>query len=212
MHRSHRLIPVLAVTLFLTLVVQITGSAQGGQGRHGRGGDGQPRAGGPITAISGNVITVTRCDGTTLDILVTETTTFIRNGASAVLADFVVGDFVKARGALNASGQLVAERVIGGDTPRGGHDADHHTGGQVAAVDITAGTITVTRRDGKTDTIYITDTTEFVRNRQQATLADLAVGDYVFAHGERDEDGRFVAERVIGSSEPLGGPHSGRRP
>ena len=68
------------------------------------------------------------------------------------------------------------------------------------SVDAAAGSITVTTRDGNTDVIYAADDTIVKRNRADATIADFQAGDRVRAHGERDDEGRFVAERILGGT------------
>src|SRR5690349_7009956 len=124
-----------ALGLALALALCATAAAQ--RGGHGHPG-GEGGAGGRVTAVdvAARTLTVARRDGSALTIVATDATAFVRNGEPATLADFGVGDFVRARGALDAEGRLVAERISGGD------DADR-TGGEITA--ISADLITIAR-------------------------------------------------------------------
>jgi len=207
---------ISAITFFAALACLLsmaTANAQGpgGQRRGGPGGDPAKRAGGKVTAISGSSITVETRNGGQDVINVTADTKYSRNGEAAGLSDFKVGDFVMAMGARSDSGQFVAERVNGGDQPPPGPPGRRPgrpgIGGEVQAIALSAKTITVKGRDEETLVIYTTDSTEFNRNRQAATLADFKTGDHVGAMGTRDSSGKFTAERVFGGDErPPRGP------
>lgn len=86
-----------------------------GPGMRGDRGNRGDRAGGRVTSIADHQITVSRRDGSTSTIVVTDTTQFKRNGEAARLSDFKAGDFLFARGATDANGQFVATEVMGGD-------------------------------------------------------------------------------------------------
>jgi hypothetical protein len=196
------------VCLFnLTIGVAVLAQHQGGPG-----GDPATRAGGKVTAVGSTSITVQGRDGNTTVINVTADTKVERNGQAAALADFKVGDFVFAHGARNADSQFVADRVMGGDQPprgRGpGEGRFNGLSGELQSVDTAARTLTVKARDGSTQTIYTTDSTEFNRNRQAAALADFKAGDHVGASGARNADGHFIADRVFGGDQP---PHHGQQ-
>ena len=196
----------LACVCLFNLVISAAVLAQH---HDGRGGDPATRAGGKVTAVDSASITVQGRDNNATVINVTADTKVERNGQAATLADFKVGDFVFAHGARNADGQLVADRVMGGDQPprgRGpGEGRFNGVGGELQAVDTAARTLTVKARDGATQTIYTTDSTEFNRNRQAAALADFKAGDHVRAEGSRNADGHFVATRVFGGDAPRHG-------
>ncbi|MEN3332316.1 MAG: hypothetical protein V7641_1681 [Blastocatellia bacterium] len=176
------------------------------QHREGRGGDPATRAGGKVTAVGSASITVQGRDDSATVINVTADTKVERNGQAATLADFKVGDFVFAHGARNADGQFIADQVRGGDKPppgRGpGEGRFNGVGGELQLVDTAARTLTVKARDGSTQTIYTTASTEFNRNRQAATLADFKAGDHVGANGARNADGHFVADHIFGGDAP----------
>jgi Cu/Ag efflux protein CusF len=91
---------------------------------------------------------------------------------------------------------------------RGGDPATR-AGGKVTAVG--SASITVQGRDDSATVINVTADTKYERNGQAATLADFKVGDFVSAHGARNSDGQFVADRVRGGDQPPGrGPGEGR--
>jgi hypothetical protein len=168
-------------------------------------------AGGKVTAVGSNSITVANREGETQVINVTANTKFARNGEAATLASFQVNDFVRASGAKDSSGQFVAERVMGGDRPPQGPGGPGGRGprgprdgvfGEFVSANASAGTITIKTRDGKETVVYITSTTEISRNRQSATLSDFKAGDRVGATGKADADGKYVATRIMGGDQP----------
>ena len=172
----------------------------------GPGDDPANRAGGKVTAIGSTSITVQGREGNATVINVTADTKYERNGQAAALADFKVDDFVFAHGTRSSDGTFTADRVMGGDQPpRGRGPGDGRgpgVGGQLQFVDAAAGTLTVKNREGETQVIYTTSSTQFERNRQAATLADFKAGDFVGARGALNADGHFVAERVMGGDQP----------
>ena len=105
------------------------GSGQGGPGGGGWGpGGGGPgggaamegtRAGGEITSISGNQITVQSRRGGERIIVVNDQTTFNKEGQTIALKDLKVGDRIFAMG-KEANGQFVATQVHSGRSGGGG--------------------------------------------------------------------------------------------
>lgn len=190
----------------ICLLNLITGAAVLAQRQGGPGGDPATRAGGKVTAVASSAITVQGRDDNSTVINVTANTKIERNGQAAALADFKAGDYVFAHGARNADGQFVADRVMGGDRPPRGRGPGEGRGnglfGELQGVDATAHTLTVKTPDGAVQTIYTSESTRFNRNRQDATLADFKAGDHVRASGALNEDGRFVADRVMGGDQP----------
>jgi preprotein translocase subunit YajC len=61
---------------------------------------------------------------------------------------------------------------------------------------ISGNTITVKTMDGNTAQVNVTDQTRYRKERQDAKLADLKVGDNVFVRGEKGSDGAVQAEMV----------------
>ncbi len=88
-----------------------------------------PHAGGKITKISGDVITVTGRDNTTHKIDVTATTTYVDGptGKATTLSALKTGEFIDAEGTLNSDGSLTATTVRVMPTPPAG--GPHGPGG-----------------------------------------------------------------------------------
>jgi hypothetical protein len=174
--------------------------------------DPNTHAGGKLTAINGNTLTVTNREGENQTIVVTASTKYNRNREDATLSSFQVGDFISARGAKDANGQFVAEQIFGGDKPPQGPGGPGGRGprgprdgimGEFVSADASAGTITIKTRDGKEQVVYTTTTTEISRNRSDATLADFKAGDHVGAFGKLDATtGKYVAVRIMGGDTP----------
>lgn len=91
------------------------------------------------------------------------------------------------------------------DHHRSGGDPANRAGGKITAIN--GASITVQGREGNATTIGVSTGTQYTRNGQAAALADFKVGDFVFAHGTRNADGQFVADRVMGGDQP---PERGR--
>jgi hypothetical protein len=79
-------------------------------------------------------------------------------------------------------------------------DPEHHAGGRITAISGT--TITVAHRDKSTRDIVVTASTTYSFEHKPATLADFAVGDFLGAEGAKGTDGRFVADKIFGGTEP----------
>lgn len=192
----------LACVCLFNLVI---GAAVLAQHHDKQGGDAANRAGGKVTATSDSTITVQGREGNSTVINVTSSTTYERNGQTAALSDFKIGDFVFAHGSRNSDGTFVADRVMGGDQPpRGRGRGGPGVGGQLQSVDTAAHTLTVQNREGATQVVYTTDSTTFHRNQQAATLADFKAGDFIRARGAVNSNGQFVAVEVFGGDQP---PH-----
>ena len=197
---------VFALTLALAAALLATA-----QGRRQGPPDPDHHAGGKVSAVGSNSITVTNREGQTQTIGVTANTKFVRNGEAATLASFQVNDFVMAMGAKDSGGQFVAEHVMGGDKPPQGPGGRGGRGprgprdgifGEFVSANASAGTLTIKARDGKETTVYTTSTTEISRNRQAATLNDFKAGDHVGAVGKADDSGKYVATRIMGGDQP----------
>lgn len=90
----------------------------------------------------------------------------------------------------------------GGQPPQ--FDPDRHVGGKLSAIN--GNTITVTNREGESQTITVTAETKYFRNREAATLASFQTDDFISAIGAKDSSGQFVAERVMGGDKPPRAP------
>jgi Cu/Ag efflux protein CusF len=81
---------------------------------------------------------------------------------------------------------------------------DNRVGGKLSAVN--GNTLTVTNREGETQTITVTAETKYFRNREAATLASFQTDDFIAAIGAKNSAGQFVAEQVMGGDRPPRGP------
>ena len=132
----------------------------------------------------------------TSSIKTTATTRFFNKieGKQVTLRDLKVGDFVFAEGILNNDSSLTADEVVAGIPPKG--PQGDSGGGYITR--ITGTTITI-QNGGKMATIKTTTTTRFGDKREgkQVTLADLKVGDFVYAVGTLNGDGSLTADVVV---------------
>lgn len=81
-----------------------------------------------------------------------------------------------------------------GQWGRGGGRHGPGVAGTITA--ISGNVITVKTMDGSTAQVNITDQTRFRKQRQDAKLTDLKVGDNIFARGQKSSDGSVQAEMV----------------
>jgi len=146
---------------------------------------------GTLTQIAGNTLTV---DGVMVN--VGSATVIVRGDTALTLADLKVGDRVLVRGAVQADKSVNATRIRvlqREDEP----EEEMHVSGKVAAVG--ANTFTIG------DTVITTDArTEFEGNGLHS-LADLKVGDFVFAEVMKQADGSLLAEEVKRFTPPMPG-------
>jgi hypothetical protein len=153
------------------------------------------RAGGTVTAVSGNTITIKRRDGSTATLTVNGSTVFKQGGAAASKADVKVGSIITAEGKPGSSDAFTATTV---------KIALSRVGGDVTAK--TANTITVKQRDGSSVVIHVNaDTRYLVRGTTgaKATIADIAIGNRLVATGVRRGDGSLDAIAVgAGKAKP----------
>ncbi len=94
-----------------------------------------------------------------------------------------------------------------GEAHEGRGTGFHGVAGQITAIDGT--TVTLQTFSGGTAKVKITPSTRLVKDRNEAKLTDYKVGDRVFASGEQDKEGVWVAQ-VLGERTGAGGfPHGG---
>lgn len=153
------------------------------------------RAGGEVTAVNDNTITIKRRDGSTTILTVNGSTVFRQGGAAATKADVKVGSVIAAEGKPGSSDAFTATTI---------RISLSRVGGEVTAK--TANSITVKQRDGSSVVIHINADTRFlVRGTKgaKATLADVAVGNRLIATGVRRADGSLDAMAVgAGKAKP----------
>jgi hypothetical protein len=153
------------------------------------------RAGGEVTAVNGNTITIKRRDGSTTTLTVDGSTVFKQGDANASKADVKVGSIIMAEGKPGSSDAFTATNVT---------IFLSHVSGEVTAK--TANTITVKQRDGSSVVIHVdANTRYFVRGTAgtKATLADVGVGNRLAATGVKRADGSLDAVAVgAGKAKP----------
>jgi hypothetical protein len=99
----------------------------------------------------------------------------------------------------------------GGQASEGGRRMRNMEGrGTFGAItEIKGDTLTLQGREGKTETVKVSDATKYRREGQDAKFADFKVGDRVMVAGEQ-KDGVWIAE-MVGSGRPGGGGAGGGR-
>ncbi|PYU52644.1 MAG: hypothetical protein DMG48_05030 [Acidobacteria bacterium] len=175
----------------------------GGQRRITNDGPGQPLLG-KITAINKGSLELTRPDGTTATVKLTDKTEYRKDRQGAKLADFKVGDLVFVRGEENADHSVTAQ-LIGGRSGGGAQGGRGFGGtgfelgkdfvvGEVKSVD--APKLTVLRPDNVTQTLELNEDTSLRRGRESITMADIQPGDHVMVRGAV-ENNVFVPKNLM---------------
>jgi preprotein translocase subunit YajC len=172
------------------------GGAQGGHGTIGK-----------ITAIHGNSLQISRPDGSTVTINLTDKTEYRKDRQPAQLSDFKVGDFVMVRGDENSDHSINAQSLSGrtanggpgvmGAGPGGaafGEMGKDFVAGVVKSVD--APKLTVLRADNVTQTVELNEDTSLRRGRESITMADIQPGDHIVVRGGL-QNNVFVPKAVI---------------
>jgi len=129
---------------------------------------------GTITTLAGQDVTITPQSGSAVTVHVSSTTVIKVTDASgthtATLADLATG--MKAEADYDPV-SLVADHI----NARAVQAAQGEVAGKVAAVDATAGTVTIHPQHGADVVLHTDSTTRISRNGAPATLADIRVGD-----------------------------------
>ncbi len=157
------------------------GFLKGGPGR----GDGRGFGAISVTAIDGTSLSLATADGWTRTISVTSATTITKGGAAATLADIEVGDTIHFGQTRNADGTytITAIAII-----------QPQVAGTVTAVGTDS--ITITLRDGTSQTVATTDSTAYHLERADGARADVTVGSVIVATGEKNADGSLTASSI----------------
>lgn len=166
--------------------------------------------GGKITAIKDGALELTRMDGASVTVKLTDKTEYRKDRQTAKLADFKVGDMVfirtESEGDQNLTAVVVAGRTGGGPGGRGmggpgggmmmggGELGKDFVFGEVKSVD--APKITVLRPDNVTQTLELNEETSLRKGRESVTMADIQVGDHVFVRGAV-QNNSFVPKMVM---------------
>jgi len=129
----------------------------------------QAKAKGPISAIDPVAATVTIEDkktGESVTVTVDGSTRIHKDNKEwATLEDLAIGDTAKARYNKDT---LLAKRIQA-KSPK--------LEGTITAIDVGAQSVTIQPTIGDPVTVFATETTKIERNDEEATLADLVVGD-----------------------------------
>lgn len=128
--------------------------------------------GGVVTAVTGTTLTVQDRAGNSTAFTINSSTVVTRERAAATLADLTVGENVRivpsAPGSTASSVEIELANIAG------------------KVVSVSGDTITVSNRDGNNSTVVVTGSTTYSKNGVSATLADVAVGSFIFAEGTLD--------------------------
>ena len=202
-----------AGTIGLSLTPQDAPEKQAGQGP----GEGRIPLFGKITAVQSGSIEIMNADGETVSIKLTGKTEFRKDRQPAKRTDFKVGDLIIVRGEENDNhtwtAQVIAARSMngGGGDGFGGHGGaggrergefaqqagtlgKDYVAGEVKSVD--APKLSVLRTDKVTQTIELNEDTSLRKGRESITMADIQLGDHVFARGAMENDA-FVPKTVM---------------
>lgn len=175
------------------------------RGRHRANDEDGPRpVFGRIASIEKGSMKITRPDGSETTIKFTDKTEFRKDREPAAAKDFKVGDGVLVRGEENPDYSVTAQMVAGRNGnggPGGGPNRQNPVGtlgkdfivGQVKAID--APGLTVTRTDNVTQSFELNEDTSLRKGRDSITMADIQVGDHIFARGAMQQD-QFVPKSV----------------
>ncbi|HEY7130985.1 MAG TPA: DUF5666 domain-containing protein [Candidatus Limnocylindrales bacterium] len=179
-----------------------------GPGNGNGNGNGRPdRIGGvafgriTVTSVAGNNVSLKTDDGWTRTITVTSDTKITKGGEPATIGDVKSGDVVRLGQKRNDDGTytVTALAIV---LPQ--------VAGEVTAV--TADSITIKGRDGKTATIHTSSGTAYHVGKDAGSHADVTVGSSVGAVGDRRTDGSIdavavtvVPERVVGTVKSVSG-------
>lgn len=164
---------------------------QRGERGYGRRGNFQG-TGGTITAIDGDTLTLKTMQGDTATVKLTSSTQYRRDGQTAKLADFKVGDVVFVRGEKSGDNTWTAQGVMFNQNAMMMREqlGKKFIAGEVTKIEDTK--LTIKRIDGQEQTIEVDENTSFRNAKHESiTLADVKVGDHVGGRGDL-KDGVFV--------------------
>lgn len=166
-----------------------------GETRENRG----PGLLGKIAAINNGSIELTKSDGATVTVKITDKTEYRKERQSAKLEDFKVGDVVFVRGEENADHSVTAQMIRRGEVGiigggRSGELGKDFVVGEVKSIDPPK--LTVLRPDNVTQTLELNEETSLRRGRDSITMADIQPGDHVVARGTV-QNNAFVPKNVM---------------
>ena len=159
---------------------------------------------GTISAMSGDSLTISRPDGSTILVKITGKTDFRKDRQPAKLSDFKIGDFAMVRGQENPDHSITAQVLgsrsgsAGAAGPAGGawfgEQGKDFIAGEVKSIE--APQLTVLRTDSVTQVLELTEETTLRKGRESITMADIQPGDHVVLRGGM-QNNVFVIKTLI---------------
>jgi hypothetical protein len=173
---------------------------------------------GKITVVKASSLQILDVNGDTVTVNLTGKTEFRKDRQPAKRSDFKVGDVIIVRGEENPdhtwTAQVIGARSsnwgpggFGGPGGRGGPDGGNRgefaqagtlgkdfVTGEIKSID--APKLSVLRSDNVTQTIELNEDTSLRKGRESVTMADIQVGDHLFARGAMEND-VFVPKMVV---------------
>jgi hypothetical protein len=168
---------------------------------------------GKITALHDSSIEIAVPTGDTVTVSITGKTEFRKDRQAAKRSDFKVGDVVVVRGEEKPdhtwTAEVIGARSMNGSSgpgrggPGGGNRGEFgaagtlgkdYVAGEIKSVD--APKLSVLRSDNVTQTMELNEETSLRKGRESITMADIQVGDHLFARGGLQND-VFVPKVVV---------------
>ncbi|GIW20053.1 MAG: hypothetical protein KatS3mg065_0349 [Chloroflexota bacterium] len=152
-----------------------------------------------ITAINGSNISLRTDDGWTRTITVTSETTITKAGQTISVSDLRVGDEIRFAQQRNSDGTYTITRIVVVVPTVAG-----------VVTNVTDTTITITARNGTSETIRTTASTTYKVGDAAGSRSDVVVGAIIVAAGERGSDGTLTAATVVVALPRVGGTVSAK--
>lgn len=159
---------------------------------------------GKITAIHEHSLELARPDGSSATVNLSSETIVRKDRQPIKLSDLKIGDAIVVRGEENQDHTWTAQGIAvrPGNGPAGGPGFRQNMGtlgkdyvvGEVQAVDPPK--LTVLRSDNVTQVLELNEETSLRRGRESITMADIKVGDHIFARGAMEKDA-FAPKAVM---------------
>jgi len=157
---------------------------------------GGPGAGGTVSALSADSITVSTPSGSTVSFALTNATVVDDGWTTGALSDLAVGERVMivptASGATTAATVFIQLPTVMGKV-----------------ISVTASTIVVEDQQGFYRSIDVTDATTYLKGTTTASSSDVTVGAYLAAQGTVASDHTSLEATQIQLSRPSGPSGSG---
>jgi Domain of unknown function (DUF5666) len=214
-----RLARLVTVALSAAILTAATGYAQEGDGPPD-GGDGMGRAfgrgngvRGTVTATAADSFTIRTDEGDTYKVLFSVNTRLMKERQPIEASEIHVGDMLMAGGVVDAKAKTVGAVVLFDIDAAQVRSAKAGFGKTWVAGKVTGVhdlKITIERSgDKQVQVVAVDENTSFRKHREDVTLADVKVGDFITAQGALHEDS-FLATNLRIMTPGAGGP--GRPP